>query len=149
MFNAMGLAGLQNPTPRPMGGQPAAQFPQMGQGMFGGQPGQFGGQNRQGFYDYLKSVGYTGEMGPDTRAYAQQLRQDGGHPRMDYRQSEYFTGPQMQPGMQPAGNPGVVPPAMGGSPVPQARAYGTGYGSGPGGLAALSAMRRPGMTIQR
>lgn len=50
------------------------------------------GGMQQGFADYLQGQGWDGQ-GPMWQ-YAQQLRQQGQHPRMDYRQSLGFQMPQ-------------------------------------------------------
>ena len=121
------------------------------------QGGMFGGGFRQGYYDYLKGQGYAGEMGPDMRAYAQDLRSQGHHPLMDYLRSMHPQMGQWQGGANVPGLGGLAG-MFGGNPTPrpmqaQAPQGYDGSGINPGGmysgLQGLAMARRPGQVIAR
>jgi hypothetical protein len=105
------LAQLSGPGPAMPGAMPGAAP------AAAGVPGGV----RQGYYDYLKAQGYTGAMGPDMRAYAQQLRASGNHPWLDYIHSVH---PNIGDG---AGGPMSFPPIGGAT-----QGNGAGGGINPG-----------------
>src|SRR6478736_5200120 len=99
-----------------------------------------------GFLNYLQGLGYEGEAGPDMRAYAQGLRAQGQHPRMDYMRSmqPQGLGALGQPfaGMSYQRQPGIAPhpfaPMNPTPPRPMFQPMGQGMQAAPqlGGLSA-------------
>lgn len=133
------LAQLSGPGPA----MPGAVAPGAGPGM----------AQRQGYYDYLKSQGYTGEMGPDMRAFAQQLRASGEHPFLDYWHSQHPAGMGMggngpggvrpSPGLPSWQNgQGYGPPHTMTPPMLPPQGIAVGEPNGQNALAALAGARR-------
>lgn len=100
---------------------------------FGDFGGEGGGLRGLGFLHYLQGQGYDGQRGAGMFQFAQQLRQQGQHPWMDYMHNE------------PPHNGGIVPPGF--QPMPQWGAPIKGNlganGFPSGGLMSLARKRPP------